>query len=72
LGHALVLHYTTIFVTGLTPNAGVLFHLSLTFGLAIILSLALALLLGKIPVGSLVVGRVYKGQVKNQKNAGFW
>ena len=72
LGHALVLHYTTIFVTGLTPNAGVLFHLSLTFVLAIILSLALALLLGKIPVGSLVVGRVYKGQVKNQKNAGFW
>ena len=72
LGHALVLHYTTIFITGLTPNAGVLFHLSLTFVLAIILSLALALLLGKIPVGSLVIGRVYKGQVKNQKNAGFW
>lgn len=72
LGHALVLHYTTIFITGLTPNAGVLFHLSLTFVLAIILSLALALLLGRIPVGSLVVGRVHKGQVKNQKNAGFW
>ncbi len=59
-GHAVILNYSTILVLKITPGLGVLPHLSITFFLAVFLSLMVTILFSRLPIGRLVVGRVKK------------